>query len=76
MINGPKSRMHVASGFLQSGLLCMGLTVMGNQKKYNKNHVNEWSRLRFQETFLRKTNETEKMTARHRLMAAPVDAPR
>ena len=41
-----------------------------------KNHVNYWLHPGFQETFLRKMKETVKIMARHRLMAAPVDAPR
>ena len=35
-----------------------------------------WLHPENQETFLRKMNDTVKISARHRLMAAPVDAPR
>ena len=41
-----------------------------------QNHVNYWLHPGFQETFLRKMKEIVKIMARHRLMAAPVDAPR
>ena len=41
-----------------------------------RNAVNYWLHPRIQATFLRKKKETVKMAARHRLMAAPVDAPR
>ena len=43
-----------------------------NEEKYD----NYWLHPGFQETFLRKRKEMLKMTARHRLMAAPVEAPR
>ena len=41
-----------------------------------KNHVNYWLHPVFQETFLRKMKVVVKIMARHRLMAAPEDAPR
>ncbi len=74
MVNLVMARKRAALSW--SGSLCVGLAIMRNQKNNQKNHVNYWLHPEVQETFLRKMNETVKMTARHRLMAAPVEAPR